>query len=191
MSHIVSVNVGRPRTNAWSPDGWTAMEKAAVTGRVEVGPLGLAGDEVAHKAFHGGIDKAVYAFAREDLDRWADVLGMPVPDGHFGENLTTLGVDVNGAELGERWRVGDGDGPVLEVASFRTPCQTFKAWMGHTGYDNRAWVRRFALDARPGAYLRVVVPGVLQVGDAVEVVHRPGTDVTVAGAFRRVLGLES
>ena len=184
-----SVNVGTPRAADWVTIGRTSIDKASVPGPVAVGPLGLDGDEVSNRRHHGGPDKAVYAFAREDLDRWSEAFGLPVPDGTFGENLTTEGLDVNGAEIGERWRVGEavGDHAVLEVTTFRTPCQTFKAWLGRSGYDDRAWVRRFAEDGRPGAYLRVVVPGTVRAGDPVEVVHRPSTGVTVASWFAEVV----
>ncbi|MEO9323595.1 MOSC domain-containing protein [Nocardioides sp. C4-1] len=180
-----SVNVGRPRPASWTTIGRTSIEKTTLTVPVAVGPLGLDGDEVSNTRHHGGPDKAVYAFAREDLDRWAETFDLPVPDGTFGENLTTEGLDVNGAEIGERWRIGDD--VVVEVTMFRTPCQTFKAWMGRNGYDERAWVRRFADDGRPGAYLRVVVPGLVQAGDPVDVVHQPGTGVTVASWFGDVV----
>lgn len=180
-----SVNVGRPRPASWTTIGRTSIEKTTLTVPVAVGPLGLDGDEVSNTRHHGGPDKAVYAFAREDLDRWAETFDLPVPDGTFGENLTTEGLDVNGAEIGERWRIGDD--VVVEVTMFRTPCQTFKAWMGRNGYDERAWVRRFADDGRPGAYLRVVVPGLVQAGDPIDVVHQPGTGVTVASWFGDVV----
>ncbi len=188
MSLLLSINVGGPRPADWTAIGRTSIDKTSVPGPVDVGPLGLDGDEVSNRRHHGGVDKAVYAYAREDLDRWAERLGAAVPDGQFGENLTTKGLDVNGAEIGERWRVGDD--VVLEVTMFRTPCQTFKAWMGRTGYDERAWARRFAEDGRPGAYLRVVVPGAVRAGDPIEVVHRPGTGVTVSSWFGEVFGLD-
>ena len=188
MSSLRSVHVGRPRPAQWTTIGRSSIDKTPVHGPVAVGPLGLEGDEVSNRRHHGGPDKAVYAFAREDLDRWAEAFGLPVADGLFGENLTTEGLDVNGAEIGERWRVGDpvGDHAVLEVTMFRTPCHTFKVWLARNGYDDRAWLRRFAEDGRPGAYLRVVVPGVVQAGDPVEVVHRPGTGVTVSSWFAEV-----
>ena len=189
MSVIRSVNVGRPRPASWVTVGRTSIDKTSVAGPVAVGPLGLDGDEVSNRRHHGGPDKAVYAFAREDLDRWEQTFGLSVPDGMFGENLTTEGLDVNGAEIGERWRIGDpvGEHTVVEVAMFRTPCHTFKAWLGRNGYDDRAWVKRFAQDLRPGAYLRVVVPGTVRAGDPVEVVHRPGTGVTVTSWFAEVI----
>lgn len=190
--HLVSVNLGTPRPAAWAPTGRTSIEKAPVTGPVEVGPLGLAGDQVSNSRYHGGPDKAVYAFAREELDRWGDLLtggaGQPLPDGFFGENLTTAGVEVDEAEIGERWRIGEET--VVEVAQFRTPCRTFQAWLEHEGLPARGWLKRFTAEARPGAYLRVVVPGTIRVGDEVSVVHRPGSGVTVASWFREVHGLD-
>lgn len=176
-----SVNVGRPKPWPWASIGRTSIEKYAVTGPVRVGSPGIEGDEVSDTRHHGGVDQAVYAFAREDLDRWAGELGREIRDGHFGENLTTTGYDVNEAEIGERWRIGS---VLLEVASVRIPCRDFKGWMGETGYDDTSWVRRFTAAARPGPYLRVVEEGRLSAGDGVEVTHRPGHGVTVSTMFR-------
>jgi MOSC domain-containing protein YiiM len=178
---IRSVNVGRPQPRDWAAIGETAIDKQPAEGMVRVGALGLAGDQVADVRHHGGPDQAVYAFAREDLDHWAEVLGAPIVDGGFGENLTTTGYDVNEAEVGELWQVGTA---LLEVASIRIPCNDFKAWLGETGFDNTAWVKRFTAEGRPGPYVRVREEGELRAGDAVEVVHRPGHGVTVSHMFR-------
>ena len=178
---ILSVNVGRPRDATWAGIGRTSIDKRPVSGPVLARRLGLEGDQVSDTRHHGGPDKAVYAFAREDLDRWADELGVEIPDGQFGENLTTRGIDVNEAEVGERWLVGDA---VLEVASTRIPCNDFRTWMGRCGYDDRAWVRRFAAENRPGPYLRVLTEGHVRAGDELTVVHRPGHGVTVSTMFR-------
>ncbi|HRD63142.1 MAG TPA: MOSC domain-containing protein [Nocardioides sp.] len=180
---VRSVNVGTPREAAWAGIGRTSIDKASVTGPVQVHSLGLEGDQVSDTRHHGGPDQAVYAFAREELDWWSERLGDQLRDGEFGENLTTSGLDVDGAELGERWRIGTA---LFEVRSVRTPCNDFKVWMGRGGHDNTAWVRRFAEHARPGAYLRVLEPGVLAAGDPIEVVHRPGHGVTVSYLFRAV-----
>ncbi|MFI0740021.1 MOSC domain-containing protein [Streptomyces sp. NPDC021100] len=190
---ILSVNVGLPRTaadrslpgSAFAAGLASGIDKRPVAGPVAVaapGPKGeagggLAGDAVVSWKHHGGDDQAVYAFAREDLDRWERELGRTLPDGSFGENLTTSGVDVSGARIGERWRVGDR--LLLEVTSPRIPCRTFADWLGERG-----WMRRFTEEAAPGAYLRVLEPGEVRAGDPVTVVHRPGHEVSVAFAFR-------
>ncbi|MCW2797127.1 MOSC domain-containing protein [Nocardioides sp.] len=184
MPCLVSVNVGRPREADWAGIGRTSIDKAAVSGPVDLGQLGLAGDEVSDTVNHGGVDQAIYVFSREDLDFWSAELGRQIRDGQFGENLTTSGIDVNEAEVGERWQVGTA---IIEIASVRTPCNDFKMWMGLNGYDNRAWVRRFALEARPGPYLRVLQPGIVQAGDELTVLHRPGHGVTVSTMFRALM----
>lgn len=181
MSHVVSLNVGSPREAGWATIGRSSIDKTCVPGPVRVRRLGLEGDQVSNTTHHGGPDQAVYAFGAEDLDAWSVELGIEVPPGQFGENLTTRGIDINEVEVGSRWQIGE---VLLEVSSVRTPCATFKAWQGHCGYDAAAWVRRFAQVGRPGPYLRVLQEGLLQAGDEIEVVHEPGHGVTVSTMFR-------
>ncbi len=158
----------------------SAIDKRPVTHPVQAGPLGLDGDQIGNRRHHGGVDKAVYAYAREDLDGWAGELRRELPDGYFGENLTTVGVDVTGAVIGERWLVGSA---VLEVSCPRIPCATFQGYVGEP-----RWVRRFTDRAWPGAYLRVVEPGTVAPGDAVVLTSRPGHGVTITEAFRALRG---
>ena len=100
-ARVLSVNVGTPVPASWVGDiGRTAIDKKPVTGPVRAERLGLHGDQVAGTRDHGGVDQAVYAFAREDLDLWAARLGRDIPNGRFGENLTTLGIDLNEALVG-------------------------------------------------------------------------------------------
>lgn len=179
---VVSVNVGLPVDEPWAGRlRRTAIRKHAVSGPVRVRELGIDGDEVADKRDHGGPHQAVYAFAREDLDEWAREVGRPVPDGMFGENLTTTGIDVNEALVGEHWAIGTA---ILAVSHVRIPCSVFQNWLDVRGYDAGRWVKRFTRRARPGPYLRVVRPGTLRAGDEIAVVHRPAHDVTVSTLFR-------
>jgi MOSC domain-containing protein YiiM len=178
--HLVAVHVGLPRTEVLGGrERLTAIRKQSVEGPVRVDEAGLEGDQPADPD-HFGPFHAVYAFAQEDLDLWSARLGVPVPPGMFGENLTTRGIDVNEALVGERWRVGS---VLLEVVGVRIPCSVFKGWVALAGYDDTAWVKRFADEGRPGPYLRVLEPGHLQAGDTLVVEHRPGHDVTVSMMF--------
>ncbi|WP_432085685.1 MOSC domain-containing protein [Streptomyces sp. bgisy095] len=181
---LLSVNVGRARAVDYTEasSGLTAIDKRPVEGAVRIeapGPLGvgrsgLAGDDVCDLRFHGGADRAAYAFAREDMDLWERELGRELANGSFGENLTTRGLDVHNALIGERWRIGDE--VVLEVTGGRIPCRTFAGFLGEKG-----WVKRFTRsEAGPGALLRVIVPGEVRAGDPITVVHRPDHEVTVA-----------
>ncbi|MEV0092127.1 MOSC domain-containing protein [Streptomyces sp. NPDC050738] len=184
---LLSVNVGRAASVDYTDaeSGRSGVDKRPVQGPVRVfspgpsgvGASGVEGDDVCDLRFHGGDDRAAYAFAREDLDVWERELGRPLPPGSFAENLTTSGVEVSGALIGERWRVGPD--VVLEVTGGRIPCRTFQ---GHVG--EKGWVRRFTQAGAPGALLRVIEPGELRAGDAIEVVHRPDHDITVELLFR-------
>jgi MOSC domain-containing protein YiiM len=145
---------------------------------------GLVGDVIVSRRHHGGTDQAVYAYARERLDDWAAELGRELPNGMFGENLTTSGLDVDGARLGELWQVGTT--VVLRVTGPRIPCATFSARMGEA-----RWVKRFAAVGLTGAYLSVVTDGEVSAGDPIEIVHRPDHDVTAAMAFRAMTGHRS
>jgi MOSC domain-containing protein YiiM len=167
--------------NPFRPVGRTAIDKRPVTGRVGVGELGLAGDAQCDSEVHGGVYQAVYAYADEEAALWERDLGYAVPPGLFAENLRTSGVEVSGAEIGERWRIGDGDGALeVEVTSARIPCRTFAEKLGEP-----SWQKRFSDRGLPGAYLRVLTPGDVGTGDAVTVVHRPGHGVTVADTGAR------
>jgi MOSC domain-containing protein YiiM len=183
-ARIVSVNTGRvSRLGIPSrPDFSSGIDKRPREGAVRVSRLGLAGDEHGDTENHGGLDQAVYAYAREDLDWWTERLGRELRDGEFGENLTTVGIDITGALIGETWRVGD---VVVQITSPRIPCETFKAW---TGEDQ--WVRRFAAAGRPGAYLRVLTEGTVSAGDDIEMLSRPAQRVTVAESMRAYYGDE-
>ncbi|MFI6325785.1 MOSC domain-containing protein [Nonomuraea sp. NPDC050556] len=177
---VISVNTGTTVEADWAGKlGRTAINKLPVQGQVRVSPNGLAGDERADTPNHGSPSQAVYAYAREDYDWWQQELGRDLRDGQFGENLTTSGLDVNGAMLGEQWRIGT---TVLEVSGPRVPCVVFRNWV-----DEPGWVKRFTEAGRPGAYLRVVEEGTLGVNDPVEIIARPET-VTITESFRAYHG---
>jgi MOSC domain-containing protein YiiM len=171
---LISVNVGTPKAyDTGKRIVETAIWKAPVAGRVKVRGVNLDGDRQADLTVHGGPNKAVYAYAIEETRRWEEELGRALGAGAWGENLTTEGIDVSGAVLGERWRIGT---TLLEVVQPRLPCFKLALKMG-----DPTFVRRFAQASRPGAYLKIVEEGELGAGDAIEVdvAGRPAHGVDV------------
>jgi MOSC domain-containing protein YiiM len=181
IPRVISVNTGHETDLAiGGKPARTAIDKRSVGGPVLVRMLGLADDEVADKENHGGREQAVYAYAREDIDWWTERLGRELHNGMFGENITTAGLDISAALIGESWQLGSA---VVQITGPRIPCVTFQSWM-----DERHWVKRFAAAGRPGAYLRVLQEGAVSTGEAVEVIDRPAERVTVAESMRAFYG---
>ena len=169
---LLSVNVGLPRTVAAGKGTVeTAIWKEPVEGRVAARDGHLEGDRQADASVHGDHDKAVYAYAREDYDWWEGQLGRELVPGNFGENLTTQGLDLNRARVGERWEVGS---VLLEVSEPRLPCVKLGLRM-----EDPRFPKRFATAVRPGAYLRILREGELAAGDEIQIVERPEHDVTM------------
>ncbi len=176
-ARVLSVAVGRPRDFDYhGRPAKSAIWKSPLSGRVAARGVNLDGDDQADRQAHGGPDKALYAYAIEDARWWEGELGRALVTAEFGQNLTTEGVDVNGALVGERWAIGSA---VFEISEPRVPC-----WRLGVRMNDPAFVRRFTEAQRPGAYMRIVREGDVGAGDAIEVVSRPGHDLTVRDVFR-------
>jgi MOSC domain-containing protein YiiM len=174
---IVSINVGRSREFEY--DGRpakSAIWKLPVAGRVRARGVNLKGDEQADRKAHGGPDKAVYAYALEDARWWEQKLGRSLQYGEFGENLTTQGIAVNDALVGERWEIGTA---LFEVSEPRVPC-----WRLGVRMNDQMFVRHFTEALRPGGYLRIIGEGDVSAGDEIRVIHRPDHDLTIRDMFR-------
>ena len=178
VGKILSVNVGGVREFEYNGrPAKSAIWKSPVDGRIRVRGVNLEGDDQADRAVHGGPDKAVYAYAIEDYRWWEEQLGRSLEFGEFGENLTTEGIDVNGARVGERWKVGTTE---LEVSEPRVPCWRFSVRM-----NDKYFPRRFTEALRPGTYLRILTEGDVATGDEVGVMERPDHDLTVRDEIGR------
>jgi MOSC domain-containing protein YiiM len=174
---VLSVNVGAVRAFAY--DGRparSAIWKSPADGRVAVRGVNLAGDDQADRQAHGGPDKVVYAYAVEDARWWQEQIGRPLGYGEFGENLSTEGIELNDALVGERWQIGT---TVLEVSEPRIPC-----WRLGVRMSDKPFPRRFTEALRPGAYLRLIVEGSVGAGDEIRVLERPAGSLTVRDVFR-------
>jgi MOSC domain-containing protein YiiM len=176
---VVSVNIGEPREVDWGGRRVrTAIWKWPTDRRVPVDHDNLDGDAQADLRVHGGPDKAVYAYSTEDYRWWGGRLGTGVDPGTFGENLTTEGIELADAVIGEVWAVGT---TKLQVAQTRQPCFKLGIRM-----DDAGFVQKFHAAHRFGVYLRIVEVGELGVGDEILVVSRPTHGLT-AGAFADTL----
>lgn len=182
---VVSVNVGEPREVPHAGTTvMTAIFKAPVDGTVALGAGGLAGDRQADLSVHGGPHMAAYIYSADDYAWWSERLGREVPAATFGENLTVSGLRDEAVLVGDRFRIG---GALVEATIPRTPCFKLGIRMG-----DKRFVADFADAARLGFYVRVLEPGPVRAGDAVERAGRGPHPVSMAflGRLHRDGGTE-
>ena len=174
---ILSVNVGKPKHFDYKGrQAKSAIWKSPVSGKIFARGINLDGDDQADREAHGGFDKAVYAYAREDAEWWEKEIGRPIEYGEFGENLTTTGIEVNDALIGERWQIGN---VLLEVSEPRIPC-----WRLGVRMQDKSFPKKFTQALRPGPYFRIVQEGELSAGNAITIVEKPNHDLTLRDVFR-------
>ena len=177
MAKVLSVNVGKPREFDYKGRvAKSAIWKTPVQSRVIAKGINLIGDDQADRQAHGGFDKAVYAYASEDMNWWEQQISRTLEYGEFGENLTTQGIEVNDAVVGERWAIGS---TVLEVSEPRIPCWRLGARM-----NDKTFPKKFTQALRPGPYLRIIQEGEIGEGDEIKVLEKPDHGLTVRDVFR-------
>ena len=167
LGSISAVRVGRAHDHSWSGSVVrSAGLKLPVDGRVGLGPLGLAGDEVVDLTVHGGLDKAVYLYPQEHYAFWQTVRGQagqhePLQPGALGENLLIQGLLEPELWVGDRLRIGEVE---LRVESPRSPCFKFNIRMAFS------WASKMMVQSGyTGAYCSVVRQGRVAAGDTIDV----------------------
>ena len=176
-ARVLSINITSVvHEGDWTgSEGRTGIDKRSVAGPIEFKNNGVVGDRIIDTNVHGGYDQAVYAYAQEDAQWWEREINEEIPAGRFGENLTTEGIDVNAALVGEQWKIGS---VILEVSQPRIPCRVF------AGFWKRATlIKDFTQAGRPGAYLRIIQEGTAQAGDVIEVIYKPDHEVSIRDLF--------
>jgi MOSC domain-containing protein YiiM len=170
LTRITSLHTGRAR-DRWEGRPPSAIGKEAVAGPLMLGLEGLAGDEQADRAVHGGPEKALHHYPADHYAAWADAWPEHAATfcaGGFGENVSTTGLTEADICLGDRLRLG---AALVEICQGRQPCWKLSA---HTGIGEMA--ARLQKSGRTGWYYRVIEPGEVAVGDAVALTERRHPD---------------
>lgn len=182
MKQLLSINVAAIiHHDDWAGSvGKTGIDKRPKLGRVALENDGVEGDAVLDTKNHGGKDQAVYAYAREDADWWEKEIGLEIANGRFGENLTTSGVDVTNAIIGEIWKIGT---TTLQVTMPRIPCKVFEGF-----WQRPNLIKEFTQAKRPGAYLRILEEGYVSASEKIEILEIPTHGITIKDLFEAKSG---
>ncbi|MBD2704611.1 MOSC domain-containing protein [Spirosoma sp. BT702] len=183
--HILSVNVGLPRSVEWAGRTiTTGIFKQPIQGAVSLEPLNFVGDQQADLKVHGGPDKAVYAYDNLHYEHWQHQLERDDwTPGLFGENLTTEGLLESEVHIGDLFRVGSA---LLRAVQPRFPCYKL-----NVRFDDPGMTRRFAREGRSGIYFRVVEPGAVQASDVITLIEAANTNITIQTVFQIVLNRQA
>ena len=175
---LVSINVGLPREVQWrGKTVLTSIFKSPVAGTVKVGRLNVEGDRQSDLEVHGGADKAVYAYPVEHYAYWrAELPGVELPPGAFGENFTVEGLLEDGVRIGDRFTIGTAE---FTVTQPRMPC--YKLGIR---FDRPDMLKRFLRSGRTGFYFAVTREGEVTAGDGVAPVARAEAAISVADIVR-------
>jgi MOSC domain-containing protein YiiM len=178
---LISVNVGLPREVLYKGRTvTTGIFKEPVTGRIRLRMLNLDGDRQADLSVHGGPSKAVYAYPSEHYEYWrAELPGMDLPWGMFGENFTTEGLREENVHIGDRLRIGSAE---LIVTEPRLPCYKLGVKFGREDI-----IKRFLRSGRTGFYFGVLREGEVGAGDRIEWISRDPHEVAVPDITRLYL----
>lgn len=170
---LLSLNIGQPKKVVWKEKTIeTSIFKYPVEGRKAVSLLNIEGDKQADLRFHGGRDKAIYAYAKEHYDAWKGHINRAQWNfGLFGENLTTEGLEDSKVNIGDIYQVGT---VLIQATQPRIPC--FKL---NVCFEREDMTTLFYNFKRYGIYFRVLEEGILQKGDAIELVERSPYSISI------------
>lgn len=164
-------------------DELSAIRKEAEDRTVDIGMLGLIGDEQADLRVHGGPDKAVHHYPRDHYAFWESLspfhskLDHP---GAFGENIAVSGMVETEVCIGDRYRLGTA---LVEISQGRQPC-----WKQAHVMEWPELVSLMVKHRRSGWYYRVIEPGQVAAGDTIALVERPYPEWTVERVFSLLIG---
>ena len=175
---LLSLNVGLPRQVRFQGElVTTGIFKKPVQGSVRLRKLNLEGDKQADLKVHGGVDKAVYAYAGEHYDYWRQELpDMSLPWGMFGENFTTEGMFEESVNIGDQFKVGTAN---LIATQPRMPCYKLGVKFG-----SMDMIKRFLASGLTGVYFKVTKEGELEQGDEIKLIKKDENSVTVKDIVR-------
>jgi len=171
---LCRVLTGRLQEQPYKGKTWeTAIFKTATDDLVQVGRMGIRGDErTGYDA-----DRALCCHPSAHYAYWNERLNCAFPLGFFGENLTLDGLLDEDLCIGDVIRCGT---VLMQVTQPRTPCYKQARKVGIPEF-----VKLIMQSERLGFLMRVLEPGTLTRGDQFALIDRPNPAVTLTFINRK------
>lgn len=181
---IQSLNIGPAKTIKWRGKSIkTGIYKKPVDQPIYLGTKDVKDDIVVDRKYHGGIDKACYAYSTEAYLYWHRL--YPDHDftlGFFGENLTIKGLNESKIRIGNQYKIGN---VIIEASQPREPC--FKLGIR---FGAQTILKAFINAPHPGVYFRVLKEGTVSNNDTLELILEDKMEPTVLEVYKMIVGLE-
>lgn len=180
---ITSTNLSQPFSFEWNGKMvQSGIYKCPVDHSLFLDFEGVHKDKVVDLRVHGGREKACYLFSQDHYSYWQKLYpNLEWHAGMFGENLTVAGLDETKLRLNDTFKIGTA---LVQVSQARQPCFKLGVRFGDQGI-----LRQFIVKARPGAYIRIIEPGEVTVGQAFELVDREANSQTIEEVHKQTYRL--
>jgi len=151
---VAEVATIKGRINAISVSKEKGTQKVNVSKAELKTDFGIIGD-----AHAGGMHRQVSLLAVESIEKMV-AKGARVSPGDFAENITTEGIDLLLLEVGSKLKLGEST--ELEITQFGKQCHSRCEIFKQVGD---------CIMPREGIFAKVIKPGRINVGDAIEVLN--------------------
>lgn len=174
---VVSVNLGEKRViNYKGKTIETGIFKYPVKDAIFLGKVDVENDSVIDRRYHGGIEKAVYAYSENHYNYWQKL--YPNLDWHFGifgENLTISNLEETQIKVGTHYKLGEA---IIEVTKPREPCMKLALV-----FETQKILKQFWNSSKSGIYFKVVQTGNVKTGDDLTLLNEAISSPTIAEVY--------
>ena len=132
--------------------------------QIQITPDGLMGDRQRNLKYHGGPDRAVCLWSA-DIIQTLQTEGHPIAPGSAGENITIAGLPWEQVSLNSQLQLGDT--VRLLITDYAPPCRTIGKFFSDRRYSRISHKHHSGISR---LYARVLAPGLVSVGNRVQVV---------------------
>ena len=176
---IVSVNIGEKKALKWNGKiYYSGIYKYPVDKPIFLDFEDVKNDRVIDRRYHGGFEKAVYAYGENHYDYWQSVYPhINFHYGIFGENLTVQELWEEEILVGSIYRLGKA---LIQVTKPRQPCVKL-----NIRFNDDQMVKRFWKTSKSGVYFKVIEPGEVAKDDTFELIEKPSNAPSIAAVFEQ------
>ncbi len=174
---VISTNIGKKTSLLWKgKEISTGIVKKDTNVPLILGLEDVQDDVVIDRRYHGGIDKAVYAYGAQHYNYWQELYPtVTMQHGFFGENLTISNLDENNIYVGDIFELGTA---VIQATKPRQPCMKLGIVFG-----TQKVLKQFWNVPKCGIYFKIIKEGSVEKGAVLKLTESSKNSKTIAEIY--------